>query len=240
MRSRYALALATLLASGLPLGASALLIDDFVDAQSVSIPVGPPNPQTVSNGLAGTSTAGGARVLQLDRTAGFGSASLDADLSESDVLSFSTAAAVVSRATLTYDGNTNSTLDPSALSLDVTDGGTSTLLRLVVRSDLAATVAVNFHDGTTLSYAEIAVPGTGTGGPFQVIDVPLASLLAGPGGAANLTDVGAISVAIFGPASLDLQIDSIATIVPEPGPLALIGLGVGALLAVRRRRRARP
>ncbi|MDP2787176.1 MAG: PEP-CTERM sorting domain-containing protein [Pseudomonadota bacterium] len=75
--------------------------------------------------------------------------------------------------------------------------------------------------------------------PFDIVH--------GAGGAADFTDVGAIELKLYNtgicyqsgvacPVSVDLQLDSIAKTVPEPGSVALLGLGLLGLAGLRSRK----
>jgi len=227
LRSTFSLLTAAMLVGVAP-ASLALTIDDFSDDQLVSIPIGPPTPQTQAD--PGVPVPIGERELNLTRTEGFGSASADSNLTQEGRFSFSTGPGVVANALLTY---------VTGGGLDVTDGGASSFLELAARSDLDATLMVSFLSagGANVSSLELFLPGTGTGAgdPYQFLSAPFADLI----GTADLTDVGAIEVAIEGPASLDLQIDVLRTVpqpLPEPGVLALLGLGAGAAALFSRRR----
>ena len=230
---------AGLMLLGLPLSASALSIDTFDTSQNVLIAPGPPNPQTVDDASAAAEAVGGSREIVLTRTGGFGLAGLDASLSGAGLLSLSTGAAVVADALLVYDGSADGSVDPSGLGgVDLTDGGASSILQVVARSDLDAVIRVQIHSGSATDYlfAEFNLTGAGTGaGAFQTLQIPLAALVA-EGLGADVANVGAVVVAISGQPSVDLQIDSIGTIVPEPTSLILMGLGTAGLAIAGRRR----
>jgi hypothetical protein len=238
VRTRTALALGASVLLGLPSGASALDIDTFDTSQTVLIPAGPPTPQTDSSATAAPEAIGGSREIILERTGGFGIAMADVDVSTDGVFSLSTGAAVSAVSTIAWDGGADDSIDYGGLGgIDVTEGGANDTLQVVVRSDLDATITIQFHTDNANDFlsAQIDVTGAGQGdGPFQTIEIPLASLVSN-GAGADLTSIGAILAEATGPASVDLQIDRIS-LIPEPGTLVLMGLGVSGLTLLGRRR----
>ncbi len=231
MRKRLLLLFTATALMSTPLAASALILDNFQEIQVAEIGIGgdAENPVEVSPDPVPTLPLEGNREIVLERTAGFGSASADVNGTQAGTFSLATGPGVVASAALTWSGFGT---------VDLTDDG-SAFFEFSVRSDLNAVVAVKFLSGGDESSAtrDVTGAGAGLGDPFQFLHVAFGDL----DGTADLTAIDAFSLEISGPAALDLQIGELRTVqtpvtAPEPGTLALLGIGLAGLAHSSRRR----
>jgi hypothetical protein len=213
-------------------------IDDFRDPQSLVLAG---EEDLASDAQIAPSVAGGERDASLTRLAGDGAVSVDIDPGGISLLLLENDVGVQSTLALVYDGADGDplALDPSGLgSVDLTELGTVDRFAVRLQSDQAATLFVQIFDasdasGDTWSSGSLPVPA---GLSLAWVELPLSDLdTSGPGGAADLTRIGAVLVGVTGPPGLDVQMGEIR--VPEPGPAAG---GLAALLSLAAlRRRAR-
>jgi len=222
--------------------ATPIVIDDFGTSQSVTVSGGLGPLQ--SDGGVAASAIGGARNMRLSRVSGYGTDTLTANGGGFGLLDLSSAAADSVSARLTYDGGTDNVLTPTGLGgVDLTSGGSNSLIRILARSDLVAPLTITVYtDASNFSTAIVNLPGQGFGAtPFASLDIPFSSFLADSGSGADFHNIGAISIGIFGAnvPSLDAQLDSIVATVPEPGSLLLLAAGLTGLAVNGRRRAAR-
>lgn len=235
---RIALAAAVGWALTVPSAASAIIIDSFDDDFAVEIGLGGlPNPTEASGGSATSGGPNGARAVVLTRTAGGGSASVDTNLSEANALSVSTGAGVVANALVIWDGNDDVTLDPSGLGGFNLAPGNEALLSLSVLADQSGIgLRLTFYEngGGASDTVDFV---TGSGNTFESGSVETFTTALGSLGV-DVSNIGAITLEVFGPTSYDVQITGFETVVPEPAAMALVALGLSGL-AIKGRRKTR-
>jgi hypothetical protein len=225
----------------LPLAAGAVLIDNFETSQTVQ--VGPGGANSASGGVATAGNSlGDARAVQVSRLEGTGILLFDANNSTMSVGETAASPSAAGTITMLYDGNTDDVLDETGLGgVDLTDGGTLSQLSITLRSDLDATITfVVFSDASNASFFVLDFDGQGLDPtPFQQVVIPFASFGVALGAGADFSSVGAFGIEIESPRGLDLQIDQIETIVPEPSAIVLACLGLAGLGFASRRRTSR-
>lgn len=231
------------LVSATAVHASPVLIDNFSNNQSVSVPGGGSNPTSNFSNIAASNAIGGTRSIIITRISG------DADNSvnvASGRASLNSGADDEAQALFIWDGDNNQALNASGLGgQDLTSGGSNIFLFIALRSDLSgAPVTVRVYtDAANYSTAVVTTPGGGFGAtPWTNHNILFSSFTA-TGAGANFANVGAITLSIDGTnfASLDTQVDLLeARPTPEPSTMLLIGASLVAisLRGIRRAKKA--
>lgn len=222
--------------------AQAVVVDNFSGFLPVSVPALGVNPSIVSAGALSGGAIGGARAIILTRVSGNGEITAYSDLGGDGLFSLGSGPDDVANATIQYDGDTNSTLNPTGLGAQNLTLGGHDSIRLGYRADLAgASIDVTvFTDATHASHDSFNTTATGFGGAgFIFVDLPYSSFTTAPtfSAPASFTSVGAIQITLnaTGVSALDLQLGTIqSAVLPEPASIGLIGIGL-ALLARRRK-----
>ncbi|GAA5160628.1 PEP-CTERM sorting domain-containing protein [Viridibacterium curvum] len=174
----------------------------------------------VSNEVAAAEALGGYRELIIDKTGGDPDTNATIKVAAGK-LQYGNEPGVTSVGTVRWDGG----LGASSLGgLDLTSYG-NTFIVNVTFLDLASG-----FDITLKAYTGAAVSSyTFHGDAIGQYGVNFSNLL----GAADLTSITALEMVITGSAGLDLSVDSAD--IPEPASLALVGLSLLGLGALRRR-----
>ncbi|MBI5396107.1 MAG: PEP-CTERM sorting domain-containing protein [Verrucomicrobia bacterium] len=140
----------------------------------------------------------------------------------SGVLNHSNPAGGDSDATFLYDNFSN---------IDFTQGGANTFIQAVfISTDLGTVLDITLDDGANSNTQSITAPAGGAQSLYF-------NLTAFSGAGVDVTSVDKVTVKISGPSALDSRLDFVETsptVVPEPGTMGLMSLG---LLALARRRR---
>jgi hypothetical protein len=232
MRSFHAVLAAAALLLGAP-SARALLIDDFSVDQTSFVPPGAPAAFSIQGSVP--AGIGSSREVTLTRTAGLGSVELVADAGIGNIGFAANATGV---ATLNWDGLADLNHGASGLSADFTDGGTSTSLRIVYRSDVFGPITILVSSGIgNYSTMQVPTPGFGLDAGFTTIVIPFASFVVAGGTGADFANVGAFQLSVGSQfIGHDVQIDSIDTTIPEPATALLLGFGLAMTAGAVRRR----
>lgn len=228
-------------------GVPTMLIDGFTNTQMVKANSMTPV-ATSTSADPGAGILGGERDMYVQLTAGIGEVQLRSNAFGVQILQYDTSSGVIGRAIITWDGKDMLATPTPSLGLgniDLTSGGLATGIHMRIGVDASgagetAKIRIFKDDPSVYSEGSVLIPvtdGTAEADAFVAF-----SDFVGP---VSPTDVNAIQLIVGGMRkSIDAQIGQIGTLgpvvqdflVPEPSSALLALLGLGAVLATRRRR----
>ena len=216
----------------------------FVEVSRFSTP-----PATEFGSFEDVNAFGGERDISVTRTSsGFGTLSVDVGLSGPGTFSYASGPSVAGSALITWDGkDASSAIDYLGLNnMDFTDSGINTGIEVGATSDLGTILTFTFYTSETqFSSYDLNITADPSFTPL-VYGFYFDGLAAatpteiGLGGAADFSDIGAITLGIDGESNpgTDVFLTSVA-FVPEPRIPFFIGFAVCFLVLRRRRISAR-
>lgn len=226
--------------------AAVVTIDAFSGTQGPVVVTGSPSgTKTGFSTLITGAALGGERDFLITRTsANIGTVTGDVGVASVGAFSLGTVLTTTATGLLKYDGvNGTSTLNPTGLGgLDFTAAVFSGSFRAdMIGGSITFTV---YTDATRFSTATLAIPASGVLVPYSI---PFGSFTpAGPGGGANFSSVGAVTVLVnsgtgAGGGGADISIGPIqvtttpaAAVVPEPASFLVFGASLLGLFLYRR------
>jgi len=207
--------------------------DDPVGGQSLTQTTAGTSATFVS-GL-GASAMGGSRYVEVTKTGEFGG-SHSVNINNSaypSVMADSMQAGTSGFSRLIWDGNSNNTIDYTMPLIDFTQGGINSAIAIrILFNDMPGKITLNFGDGTVNNNYTLTAPDYSNPFPIDII-IPFSAWTG-----VDFTQIRGGGMLVDLLQSEDLLIDFVAPgcPVPEPGTLALLGVGMLCLAVYGKRR----
>jgi len=183
----------------------------------------------------GTSAMGGSRYVEVTKTGGSGG-SHAIDINNGaypSVMADSLEAGATGFSRLIWDGNSNNTIEYTMPLIDFTQGGINSAIAIrILFNDQPGNITLNFGDGTVNNNYTLTAPDYYSTFPMDII-IPFSAWTG-----VDFTQIRGGGMLVDLLQSEDLLIDFVAAVnpVPEPGTLALLGVGMLCLAVYGKRR----